>query len=343
MQDSKIKVLIFGTGEGAKKALEIIDLEKVYILAYLDNDQTKQGMSFNGIKVEAPLSVNKYEYDYIVIASIYYQEITAQLLKMNVHRSKIVQLFEPKTKTANFLVKEIYEDNIKYKSIIKDVYLNDYYKNYAICNMIVFDNERTKKLYNYPDYLLKGIDYVRVSTVELISREIKERKIEGAVAELGVYKGDFSKLINDLFPDRKFYLFDTFEGFSQEDVEVEKNKNYSQANVGHLGDTSIEIVMDKLSHKENVVIKKGYFPESAADLTNESFSFVSIDVDLYKPTYEGLHFFYKRLSPGGYILIHDYNHPLYTGVKEAVRQFCSQEKINYLPLSDYYGSVLIAR
>lgn len=343
MQDSKIKVLIFGTGEGAKKALEIIDLEKVYILAYLDNDQTKQGMSFNGIKVEAPLSVNKYEYDYIVIASIYYQEITAQLLKMNVHRSKIIQLFQPKTKAAKVLAKEIYEDNMRYTSIIKDEYLTDYYKNHAICSMFGFDSERTKKLYNYPDYLLKGIDYVRVSTVELIAREVRERKIEGAVAELGVYRGDFSKLINDLFPERTFYLFDTFEGFSQKDVEIEKNESFSQAKVGHLGDTSIRIVIDKLSHKENVVIKKGYFPESAADLINETFSFVSIDVDLYKPTYEGLHFFYRRLSKGGYILIHDYNNAYYSGVKQAVKQFWQETGVNYIPLSDFFGSAIIIK
>src|SRR5690554_2814099 len=227
MEDNKIKVIIFGTGEGSKKALEIIDLEKVDIFAYVDNEQSKQGTYYNGIKVENPLAVNKYEYDYIVIASIYYQEITAQLLMMNVHGSKIVQLFEPKM--AKVFVKEIYEDNMKYKSIIKDKYLAGYYKNYAICDMIVFDSERNKKLYNYPDYLLKGIDYVRVSTVELIAREVRERNIQGSVAELGVYKGDFSKLISEIFPDRKIYLFDTFEGFSQDDIEIEKHESFSQA------------------------------------------------------------------------------------------------------------------
>ena len=341
MEDKKIKVLIFGTGEGSKKALEIIDLEKVHILAYLDNNQSKHGTIYNGIKVEDPLTVNKYDYDYIVIASIFYQEITAQLLRMNIHKSKIVQLYA--SKTARFLVKEIYEDNMKYRSIIREECLADHYKNYAICNMIGLDNERNKKLYNYPDYRLKGLDYVRVSTVELISREIRERNIAGAVAELGVYRGDFSKLINDLFPDRTFYLFDTFEGFSQKDIAIEKDESFSQTKVGQFGDTSIEIVMDKLSHKENIIIKKGYFPESAADLINETFSFVSIDVDLYKPTYEGLHFFYRRLSKGGYILIHDYNNAYYSGVKQAVKQFWQETGVNYIPLSDFFGSAIIIK
>ncbi|MBA2132310.1 TylF/MycF/NovP-related O-methyltransferase [Capillibacterium thermochitinicola] len=343
MQDSKIKVLIFGTGEGSKKALEIIDLEKVQILAYLDNNRAKQGTVHNGVKVENPIAVDKYDYDYIVIASIYNQEITDQLLKMNVQRSKIIQLFQPKPKGVKVLVKEIYEDNMKYINILKDEYLSVYFKNYAICNMIPFDMERNKKLYNYPDYLIKGIDYVRVSTVELIAREVRERKIEGAIAELGVYKGDFSKLINDLFPDRIFYIFDTFEGFSQKDVEIEKSRNFSQAKAGHLGDTSVEIVVDKLSHKKNVVIKKGYFPQSATDLADELFSFVSIDVDLYKPTYEGLHFFYPRLSKGGYLLIHDYNNAYYSGVKEAVKQFWRETGINYIPLSDYLGSAVFIK
>lgn len=37
----------------------------------------------------------------------------------------------------------------------------------------------------------------------------------------------------------------------------------------------------------------------------DSFCFVSLDMDLYKPTYEGLHYFYPRLNHGGYIFIHD--------------------------------------
>ena len=39
---------------------------------------------------------------------------------------------------------------------------------------------------------VNGYDYIRFSSMELVAREIHERKIPGDVAELGVYRGDFA-------------------------------------------------------------------------------------------------------------------------------------------------------
>jgi O-methyltransferase len=61
-------------------------------------------------------------------------------------------------------------------------------------------------------------DYIRLSTLELISFEIVKKDLKGNVAELGVYKGKFARYLNHFFPDRKLYLFDTFEGFDNRDV-----------------------------------------------------------------------------------------------------------------------------
>ena len=42
--------------------------------------------------------------------------------------------------------------------------------------------------------------------------------------------GRFGRNINKVFPDRKLYLFDTFDGFDKRDVKTEVNENYSQGN-----------------------------------------------------------------------------------------------------------------
>ena len=47
-------------------------------------------------------------------------------------------------------------------------------------------------------------------------------KLDGSVAECGVYKGEFASVINRCFYDRKLYLFDIFEGFDLRDVETER-------------------------------------------------------------------------------------------------------------------------
>lgn len=51
---------------------------------------------------------------------------------------------------------------------------------------------------------------------------IRSEKIEGNVAECGVFRGDSAKFINYYFSDRKLYLCDTFEGFDRSDMQYEK-------------------------------------------------------------------------------------------------------------------------
>src|SRR3989338_5554484 len=75
-------------------------------------------------------------------------------------------------------------------------------------------------------------DYIRLATLELCAFEVTNKNIPGSVAELGVYRGDFAKKINEAFPDRKLYLFDTFAGFNTGDVEFDKNKGYSDLKKG---------------------------------------------------------------------------------------------------------------
>jgi O-methyltransferase len=183
--------------------------------------------------------------------------------------------------------------------------------------------------------------YVRINTLELVAQEIYEKKISGSVAEVGVYQGQFAAVLNSAFPDKKLYLFDTFEGFDNKDTALEKTNQFSTGEQD-FSKTSVELVLSRMTNKQNCIIKKGWFPQTAEGL-NDQFCFVSLDADLYKPIYDGLHFFYPKLSKGGYIFIHDYNNDEYKGVKEAVREFCNQQQCSYTPMSDAWGSVIIAK
>ena len=144
-----------------------------------------------------------------------------------------------------------------------------------------------------------------------------------------------------MLPDKKFYLFDTFEGFHQKDVLVEKQNSFSNGKQD-FSDTSVELVLNKMKYPDNCVVKKGYFPESAIGV-DDKFCFVSIDADLYEPIYNGLVFFYPKLTPGGYIFIHDFNNDNYKGSRKAVEQFCMEQKINSIPLPDSGGSAIIIK
>ncbi len=184
-------------------------------------------------------------------------------------------------------------------------------------------------------------NYIRISTFELAVREILENKVAGSTAEVGVYRGDFAKYINQAFPDRILYLFDTFEGFDKNDTAIEQAKNFGD---GHqdFSNTSTELVLSKMTTRNNCIIKQGRFPNSLNGL-EDTFCFVSLDPDLYEPIYQGLVYFYPRLTKGGYIFIHDYNNKHYSGAKQAVREYCQQHNIGYTPVSDEWGTVVITK
>jgi O-methyltransferase len=217
-------------------------------------------------------------------------------------------------------------------------------------NFLIGGSLKKKKLFigNSLNYLQRErvldknyLDYVRLSSLELISFEINNKKLEGNVAELGVYKGKFARYINQYFADRTLYLFDTFEGFNQTDIAKEKDQRYS-AGDQDFSATSVEEVLKQMPFPNQCKPYKGYFPASAAGV-NDKFVFVSLDADLYEPIYAGLQFFYPKLVQGGYIFIHDFNNDNYKGARKAVETFCSQQHINYLPLPDSGGSAVIMK
>lgn len=168
------------------------------------------------------------------------------------------------------------------------------------------------------------------------------QKLDGAVAELGVYRGDFARYINEAFASKKLYLFDTFEGFASDDVSKDRAMAHSLG-ARHFSNTSVELVLSKMPHKEQCVIQKGWFPQSAAGLENERFCFVNLDCDLYEPILAGLRFFMPRMVRGGVVLVHEYFSQGYVGVKEAVEEYLSENGagVAKLPIGDNLSIALI--
>lgn len=182
-------------------------------------------------------------------------------------------------------------------------------------------------------------DFVREQTLELLSKEIRRKNVQGNVVELGVYKGEFSKKINSLFPERTLYLFDTFEGFDQRDTKSETIKWCDR--LDPFDSVTVRSVLDTMPYPDKCCVKKGYFPDTY-DL-DEKFAFVSIDVDLYDPIKKGLEIFYPQLAKGGYIMIHDCFNIAWSGAYDALVEYCDKNNISYVPIPDVCGSVVITK
>ena len=167
------------------------------------------------------------------------------------------------------------------------------------------------------------------------------KKIDGSIAEAGVYRGDSAALMNEVFCEKKLYLFDTFEGFDVSDTDYEKDKQYSSAKPGQFANTSEQIVMNKMKYPDKVIIRKGYFPNSAAGISDH-FCFVRLDMDLYLPTKQGLDFFHDKMVGGGVIVVHDYFGEAYPGVKDAVDEYISEKKnLSICPMGDRLSIIVV--
>lgn len=326
-----VKVIVWGTGSRSDRFVSEIDKSQIVVTAFVESKKTKA--SYKDLPVYEAADLSELDYDYLIIASTYTKQIKEACKKLNISLSNVIWLHAPR-----LLNKEELCNLTEIEKIIPGFGLKYCY---------MYDRTEVMVPYNVDmneEYEMNYItDYVRYRTFDYVTREMDD-SLEGDVAELGVYKGEFAKHINRRFPDRKLYLFDTFEGFDCQEAETELA-------AGHCDEEFIEkfklgseyLTLSKMKNRENCIVKKGLFPDSLEGLETK-FIFVSLDVDFEKSIYEGLKYFYPRLVKGGYIFIHNYNDRRLKGVKKAVDQFeADYGKLSKVPIPDNAGTLLIVK
>lgn len=327
------EILIWGKGEIESEFESYLD-SSVKIVGYIDSFHNNYAL--NDISVYSPSAVFKekqLQYDYVVVASVYTNDIYNTILEFNGDLKKIIFL-------RPFQVDSIVDQklrNLKLLSKIAPAYMDIAERENGY--KMGIDGKQKTFTDNYPLYQW---DYFRYRTFELCADQIVDLK--GDVAEAGVFKGFFSKLINAKFPNDIFYLFDTFEGFSDDEAQREKKAGHcDEAFIEMFKNTSVESVLQKMPNKEKCIVKKGFFPQSAEKI-DANFKFVSIDFDFEESIYNALDWFYPKMVNGGYIFIHDYNEPTLVGVKKAVERYENKYgELIKIPIADKCGSLIIRK
>jgi O-methyltransferase len=321
-----VKVVLFGAGSGFADLLSMLP-DHVQVIAVCDNDASKHGQTVKGHTVSGRDSLASVDFDYIVITTRSGDAIRSQLVEQGIPREKIL-LFYP-----GFDEQLRRQANADLEVLNRQLGLGLH--PLSLCTMQLWPDQ-------HPELPSGQDDYVRMMSIRLAADRVNQQGIAGAVAELGVYRGELAAVLNQLFPQRRLYLFDTFEGFSQNDLASGEERQHSQSSVEDFKDTSIDTVLARMAHPANIVLRKGYFPETADGL-QEQFAFVNLDVDLYKPILAGLNYFYPRLVDGGYLFVHDYNNRRFGGVRTAVDQFTKANRVSFVQLPDFAGSIVISK
>lgn len=146
-----------------------------------------------------------------------------------------------------------------------------------------------------------------------------------AVAEVGVFRGGGSRFMSLAMERggvgvRPIHCFDTFEGHAAEDIHGGKDDSVVHV-PEKFGNTSLAEVRACLADRPMMHFHQGRIQDTAHEVESLRFGLVHLDVDLYEPTLFGLDFFYRRLAPGGMIIVDDFDCTTCPGTRQAVDEF----------------------
>ena len=180
---------------------------------------------------------------------------------------------------------------------------------------------------NY-DELLKITYTDNVSTLKLTERlclDVIKNGIEGEFCEAGVAYGAHGLVMNDVAKGQKVWLFDSFEGIPQYGPEdTEFTESYGKGTGVKNMTTGITVcnlinVIETMGRYtdslENFRFIKGWFCDSLPKLTDEKFSILRLDCDIYHSYMDCFKYLLPRLQPGGWLIVDDW---VLQGCKQAI-------------------------
>lgn len=168
---------------------------------------------------------------------------------------------------------------------------------------------------------------IRFHSLQQSIKTVLKNNIEGDFAECGCWKG-LSAYITCTYlkeddKDRKFHIFDSFEGGLSErtgdDRDLRSNLTVEEIKAEKQYFSSTEKNLNEaLQGFDFYTLYKGWIPERFDEVKDRKFAFVNIDVDVYEPTKDSFQYFFSRLSSGGMIVCDDYNMTRFSGAKKAI-------------------------
>jgi hypothetical protein len=147
------------------------------------------------------------------------------------------------------------------------------------------------------------------------------------VCEIGVFKGDFSKIMLDILSPKELHLIDIFDGTMCSGDKDGNDVVWTDLNKEYLN------VKNMFLDNKNVYIHKGFSYDILNGFDDNYFDMIYIDGDhSYDGVKSDLNLSFLKIKNGGLICGHDYISSKFEGVVRAVNEFCDDYnlKIKYL-------------
>ena len=158
----------------------------------------------------------------------------------------------------------------------------------------------------------------RLNNVRACVEDAIRAETPGDLIETGAWRGGASIYMRAILQawnttDRTVWVADSFEGLPPPDVA-----NYpadATAYPWHEQNATLAVSLDQVRANfesfrlldRQVKFLKGWFKDTLPRLSDQTWAVIRLDGDLYESTIQALECLYPNLSPGGWLLIDDYN------------------------------------
>lgn len=160
--------------------------------------------------------------------------------------------------------------------------------------------------------------------------------VSGHIGEIGTYKGAsfflFAKLVK-IFEGESLtqvHGFDWFEGTGTDDIEMKISSDGYKHDYEKIVELNKKQGFENLAfiHKVDVITElKGFLNDNK----HMQFKLFFMDAGTHKVVKAALPLIWERLTPGGILILDQYNHELSPGETLAVREILPNAKIKILP------------
>jgi O-methyltransferase len=175
------------------------------------------------------------------------------------------------------------------------------------------------------------LPWTAIEHLDFAIRDTISRNVEGDFLETGAWRGGAcivaKSIYNEIAPDKKVYVADSFEGLPKPTGEYPVDNGDTH----YLSDfmkVSLEQVKENFNKfdliDDNLIFVKGWFRDTMPKLNIDKLSILRLDGDMYESTIQVLDVMYSKLSSGGYCIIDDYHHQT---CKVAIHDFRTKHNI----------------
>lgn len=195
------------------------------------------------------------------------------------------------------------------------------------------DRQRRVIGQDWPQRAPSMIGEARMDNIRFCIEQVLTDGTPGDLIETGVWRGGATIFMRAVLKahqvgNRRVWVADSFEGLPAPNVaKYPHDRGMNLEDYKELA-VSLEDVKANFSRygllDDQVMFLKGWFRDSLPDAPIKSLAVMRLDGDLYESTMDALVNLYGRLSPGGFVIIDDYQVP---ACRQAVHDFRNREDI----------------